>query len=159
MHFKNVDLVPISEYEFQIYKENSIKNYAKEKVKSGNWSENESENLSRKSFENILKDGINTKGHTIFSIRDRDNGSSVGILWVEWNNKEFNSTYIWDILIFENYRKLRYGSSALRELEIIAKMKGSKAIVLHVFGHNHIALDMYNKLGFKVTNIIMKKEI
>lgn len=159
MEFKNVNLEMISDYEFNAFMENSIEEYAREKIRSGNWKESEAIELSRKSFQNLLPEGKNTRGHSIMSILDRDNGKNIGVIWVEWKNKEYDSTYIWDILIYEEFRRKGYGYSALIELERMAKINGSKAIVLHVFGHNRPAIDLYQKLGYFATNIIMKKEL
>ena len=83
----------------------------------------------------------------------------MGVLWVEWNNKEYNATYIWDIVIYENFRRKGYGSAALKHLENICKEKDSSAICLHVFGHNRSAIAMYNSLGYYPTNVIMKKDL
>ncbi|MGC8547231.1 MAG: GNAT family N-acetyltransferase [Thermoplasmata archaeon] len=159
MEFRNVSLEPISDYEFNAYMEKSIEEYAKEKVRSGNWKENEAMELSKNSFHKLLPDGKNTKGHAVMSIIDRENGKNVGVLWVEWKNREFDSSYIWDIVIYKEFRRMGYGYSAMKELEKMAKINRSSSIVLHVFGHNRPAIEMYQKLGFKTTNIIMKKEI
>lgn len=159
MEFRNVSLEPISDYEFNAYMEKSIEEYAKEKVRSGNWKEDEAMELSKNSFLKLLPDGKNTKGHAVMSIVDRENGKNIGVLWVEWKNREFNSSYIWDIVIYKEFRRMGYGYSAMKELEKMAKINGSSSIVLHVFGHNKPAIEMYQKLGFKTTNIIMKKEI
>lgn len=159
MESKNVSLEPISDYEFKAYMEKSIGEFAKEKVQSSNWKENEAMELSKKSFLKLLPDGKNTKGHAVMSIIDKENGKNIGVMWVEWKNKEFDSTYIWDIVIYEEFRRMGYGFSAMKELEKMAKINGSSSIVLHVFGHNKPAIEMYQKLGFITTNIIMKKEI
>lgn len=159
MKVRNVSLEPISEYEYQAYIENSIKEYAAEKIKSGNWKEGEAIELSRKEFGNLLPNGIKTPGVSIFSIIDNDTKKNVGVLWVEWNRKEYSSTYIWDIVIYKEFRQKGYGHAAMEELEKVAKINGSKSIVLHVFGHNKPAISMYEKLGYYPTNIIMRKEL
>ena len=80
-------------------------------------------------------------------------------LWVEWKNKEHNSSYIWDVIIHEKFRRRGYGTLALQLLEKMAKERGSNGISLHVFGHNRPAISMYESLGYYATNIIMKKDL
>ncbi|MCL4480899.1 MAG: GNAT family N-acetyltransferase [Candidatus Thermoplasmatota archaeon] len=154
-----VGLVPISEEDFRSYLKTQILEYAKEKVKSGNWEEREAFDLSTKSFMNLLPGGRGTFGHSIMSIVDSISKDKVGVLWVEWNNKEHNASFIWDIIIHDNFRRKGYGSAALKQLEKMAAEKGSSGISLHVFGHNKAAISMYESLGYYATNIIMKKDL
>ena len=128
-------------------------------MKSGNWAESEAFDLSAKSFMNLLPEGRETSGHSIMSIVDSISKEKVGVLWVEWNNKEHNASFIWDIIIHDNFRRKGYGSAALKQLDKMAAEKGSSGISLHVFGHNMAAISMYESLGYYATNIIMKKDI
>ncbi len=154
-----VDLVPISEEDFRSYLDSQINEYAREKVKSGNWAEGEAYDLSRKSFMRLLPDGKDTLGHSIMTITDAGSKTGVGALWVEWKNKEHNSSYIWDIVIHEKFRRKGYGTLALKQLENMARERGSNGISLHVFGHNKSAISLYDSLGYYATNIIMKKDL
>lgn len=152
-------LEPITEDDFENYLNFQIQEYAKEKIKSGNWSEKNALELSKKSFLNLLSNGKDTLGHSIMTIVNPNSHEKVGVLWVEWNNKEYNATFIWDIIIYENFRRKGFASGALNQLENMCKEKGSSSICLHVFGHNKSAITMYNSLGYYPTNIIMKKDL
>lgn len=155
----SIALEIITDDDFKNYLNFQIQEYAKEKIKSGNWSEKDALDLFRKSFLNFLPEGRDTKGHTIMTIVDSNSHEKVGVLWVEWTNKEYYTTFIWDIIIYENFRRKGFGSSALKQLENLCKEKGSSSICLHVFGHNRSAIAMYNSLGYYPTNVIMKKEL
>ena len=154
-----VDLLPISDEDFKAFLDLQISEYAREKIKSGNWVESEAYDLSRKSFMGLLPDGKDTSGHSILTITDAESKTGVGTLWVEWKNKEHNSSYIWDVIIHEKFRRRGYGTLALQLLEKMAKERGSNGISLHVFGHNRSAISMYESLGYYATNIIMKKDL
>ena len=136
-----------------------IQEYAKAKVKSGNWSEKDALQLSKKSFLSFLPNDKDATGHSIMTIVDSKSHEKVEVLWVEWNNKEYNATFIWDIIIYENFRRKGFGSAALKQLENLCKDKGSSSICLQVFGHNKSAITMYDSLGYYPTNIIMKKDL
>lgn len=156
---KTVELESVSEEDFQQYIESAIKEYAGEKVMAGNWNRDEAYNLSKKAFSNFLPQGRETPGHSVMTIIESMKKDKVGILWVEWKNKEWNSAYIWDIVIFEKFRRNGYGFLTLKQLEIMAKEHGSESIVLHVFGHNKPARALYDSLGYYPTNIIMRKDL
>ena len=53
----------------------------------------------------------------------------------------------------------RYGKQAMTEIETIAKELSFSKIELHVFGHNKVAQNLYEKLDYEVTNIIMAKKL
>ncbi len=67
--------------------------------------------------------------------------------------------FIYDLIIFEKFRKRGYGRAALVALEEYAKEKRIASISLHVFAHNAAALSLYRKMGYEVTSMNMKKNI
>ncbi len=159
MNEAEIALVPISENGFREYLEAQIIDYAHEKVKAGAWDESEALELSRKSFSDLLPRGRETEGHSIMNIVQVASGEDVGVLWVEWDNKEHRSTYVWDIIIYEESRRRGYGSSALKSLERIAREKGATSLTLHVFWHNKPAVAMYDALGYRPLDMIMRKDL
>ena len=48
---------------------------------------------------------------------------------------------------------------AMTEVENFAKSLSAETIGLHVFGHNNRAIKLYEKLGYKATNISMSKQL
>ncbi len=148
LHVMNYD-------EFQKYITVAIEEYAKEKVISGNWSEEESMSRSKEEFEHLLPNGVKTENHYLYSIY-LDN-QSIGIIWIARKTSE--EGFIYDFSILEKYRGQGYGEKAMKQIEVEAKNLGMKKIGLHVFGHNHIARALYEKIGFQPTNIVMQKEI
>jgi len=159
MNENKVELVPINEGDFRVYLETQIHEYANEKVKAGTWNEHEAHVLSKESFMELLPAGKDTPGHAIMTITDATTRDKVGVLWVQWENMEHRSSYIWDIIIYEKFRKKGYGTLALKSLEKMVKERGLSSITLHVFGHNKAAISLYRSLGYLCADIIMKKEI
>ena len=66
---------------------------------------------------------------------------------------------IYDFLIYEEHRRKGYGKQTLVALEEKVKELGIETIALHVFGHNQAAIDLYQKTGYKMTNIQMQKKL
>lgn len=159
MDHTGVKLILIDEGDFTTYLESQITQYAEDKIRAGTWNENEAIDLSRESFSKLLPDGRNTVGHSIMTITDEATTDKVGILWVEWKNMEHKSSYIWDLVIYEKYRRRNYGTRALKSLEKMVKDRGLSSITLHVFGHNKPAVSLYKSLGYFCTDMIMKREL
>ncbi|MEM0136432.1 MAG: GNAT family N-acetyltransferase, partial [Thermoplasmatales archaeon] len=86
---------------------------------------------------------------------------NVGMIWVGWGKygDQTSSPWIWDFIIYKNYRGKGYGKEALIALDKELKERGKKKVSLQVFGHNSVAINLYQKLGYKITNIVMSKEL
>jgi ribosomal protein S18 acetylase RimI-like enzyme len=155
-----IRLVPMTASDFRSYREDLIKTYAEEKVRSGNWSEGESLNRSEKETDQLLSNGIATQDHYLFSIYDEALAKNVGILWfavVHWGGK--SQAFIYDIEVDAALRGKGFGKQALMALEEKVKALGLDSIGLHVFGFNHSARALYEKLGYEITNINMIKKL
>jgi ribosomal protein S18 acetylase RimI-like enzyme len=81
----------------------------------------------------------------------------VGMLWFAM--REPHTAFVYDVRIDEAFRRRGYASEAFRELEQKARALGAVKIALHVFGVNHAAIDLYTKLGYQATNILMAKSL
>ncbi|WCH46445.1 GNAT family N-acetyltransferase [Lysinibacillus sp. OF-1] len=153
-----ISLKPMNQEEFKQYISYAIEDYAKDKIASGNWSEDEAINLSRESFERLLPNGEKTENNHLLSIFHGD--ILVGMIWISQKApKNPNEGFIYDFVIFEQYQGQGYGKKAMKEAEIIAKELGMNKIGLNVFGHNKIARGLYEKMGYEITNITMAKTI
>lgn len=130
-----VTLKPMNEEDFQQYLIKAIEDFARDKVTSGNWNEDEAINLSRESFTPLLPKGEKSELNYLFSIFH--DHQIVGMIWIA--QKSPTEGYIYDFIISEQYQGLGYGKKAMKEIEIIAKELGMKKIALNVFGHNKIA--------------------
>ncbi len=67
--------------------------------------------------------------------------------------------FIYDFVIFEEYRRRGYGEQALLTIEDKVRELGFDTISLHVFGHNRAAQTLYDKVGYAVTDLWMSKKI
>lgn len=146
----------MSSSEFEEYIDNTISIYAKEKIESGNWTEDEAFLRSESEYNKLLPNGVNSDNNHLFSILNETN-EVIGMIWL--NEKENSYSFIYDINIHENYQGKGYGYRAMKEIESIARTLGLEKIDLNVFGHNERAINLYEKLDYKATNIIMSKKL
>ncbi|TKD72049.1 GNAT family N-acetyltransferase [Pseudalkalibacillus hwajinpoensis] len=151
-------LKPMSDFDFSQFMDSSIDSYAEEKVKAGNWKENEALEKSKQEFDKLLPKGHHTADHLLFSIVDAENNSKVGSLWVHCK-VEAMEAFIYEFAVDEDQQGKGYGTRAIRELEQILQEQGIEGLSLHVFGHNKKAIRLYERLGFETTNMNMKKTL
>lgn len=144
-----VRLEKMSEFDFDNYINDSIKDYAAEKIKVGAWAQEEAENLSKETFVRLLPKDIYSENQYFFSIIDADKQMKVGYLWFQCCEKLIGKeAFIYDFIIFKEFRSKGYGTQALKSLDEVAKGLGINKISLHVFAHNKRALSLYEKTGF-----------
>jgi ribosomal protein S18 acetylase RimI-like enzyme len=134
---------------------NSIESYAKEKTDSGNWKKSEAITKAKEEFATLLPQGLETENHYLYTVMDQDR--AVGMIWLAKKPKD--TGFIYEIKIAPEYQGLGYGKAAMLAIEVKAKELGMKRIKLHVFGHNQTARNLYEKLAYKTTNVLMAKDL
>lgn len=70
-----------------------------------------------------------------------------------------DSAFLYNFEIYERYRRQGYGMQALQALEEKVRELGVSKILLHVFGHNLAARNLYEKMGYEITGIHMAKNV
>lgn len=152
-------LIPMNQAEFEEYLAWAIPSYAEHKVQAGNLTENDALEKAKAEFDGYLPQGLDTPNHYLFCILN-DSGQKIGWFWFgsrENNNNHY--IYVYDVKIFEQYQRRNYGEQVFLLLEQKTKELGLNEIRLHVFGYNHPARNLYEKLGYETTNIHMRKKL
>lgn len=159
-HADTVKLVELDETPFLEYRKHLVRDYAADKVRAGVWSKAEAENKAARELDELLPDGTLTRNHFLFSVRDESVPAEVGILWVSPRDSGAGrSLWIYDIIVHERFRRRGYASRILDLVEDKARELGAGKVELHVFGHNHGARALYEKLGYTATSIVMAKPV
>lgn len=153
-------LAPMTADEYQAYAAEAVPAYALEKVAAGQWSESEAPALARKSFDELLPQGLATPDHHLFTLRESPSGVAVGMLWIaQQQHGAKRIAYVYDVSIRPEHRRKGHAGRAFRALEDEVRARGLAGIALHVFGHNHAAQALYARLGYRPTNINLFKDI
>src|SRR5688572_22938449 len=92
-------LLPMIQPEFDIFLERSIPEYAADKVRAGNWTEAESLERSRKEFEHLLPQGLNTKDNFLYTLHDEN--QALGLIWIK---VDMPGAFIYEVYIEEKFR-------------------------------------------------------
>lgn len=155
-----VRLEPMTEEQFGRWRESHTRDYADDKVRSGAWSAEEALRLAEESTEKALPQGLATKDHYLFSVEDEAEDRQVGTIWfgvMDWGVGP--AAFVYDVLVFDEFRRKGYGEQAMLALEDKVKELGLDTIALHVFGYNQGALKLYEKVGYEVTDVNMAKRL
>ncbi len=153
-----ITLRRMTEPEFQAFLAESIPAYAAEKVRSGNWTDEEAEGRSREEFSKLLHRGLDTPEHVLYTI-EMDQ-TPVGRTWLCTDPKMAGGAgFIFELHIDQAFRRKGLATQALNLLEQEAARRGLHRLSLHVFGFNEPAIGLYKKLGYQITNLNMSKDL
>ena len=154
----NIRLVELDEAAYREYREHLLRDYAADKVRAGAWSEAESR--AAKDVDGLLPEGPATRNHFLYSVRDDSVPAEVGTVWFALSDSGVGrSVWIYDIIINQAFRRRGFATRTLEFAEDRAGELGARSVELHVFGHNHGAQALYEKMGYGVTSITMAKPI
>ncbi len=136
----------------------SIPGYAAANVRTGRWTESEALDNSRREFDTLLPQGFNSKDHFFYTLYKEK--EAIGMAWLKATRSDaLKKGFIYKIFIEENHRGQGHGKSLMRLLEEKAREMGLNTLALHVFGSNKIAINLYNSIGYEITNINMSKAL
>jgi ribosomal protein S18 acetylase RimI-like enzyme len=152
-------LVPMSENQFAAYVQFSQPLYAAQKMKAEGLTQDEANKVAEDSYRTLLPKGIHTPDHFLFGIQNEAD-REVGMLWLAQKKSGLGDyAYIYDIFLNPGVRGRGYGKAAMALVETEAKRRGLRAIMLHVFEHNEVARNLYEKVGYRTTNRWMTKNL
>ena len=155
-----IELVDLCGERFPAYREALIRYYARDKVRAGVWSPEEAPRRSAADVDGLLGDGTETEGHYLYLLRDRFTTEEVGVVWLAVQDSGVGrSVWIYDIEVYEPFRRRGYGTRALRAVEERATELGAQRVELHVFGHNPAARALYEKVGYETTSVVMRRRL
>jgi ribosomal protein S18 acetylase RimI-like enzyme len=146
-----ITLEPMQQEDFDRVLESEIRGYAADHVRNGNWPEEGSLERSRKQFETLLPDGVQTPNQYLWSLKDGE--QKIGFIWVQVRD---GKAFIYDFLIEEEFRGKGYGKQALAAMDEKLVSINVESVALHVFGDNVTAQELYKKMGFEITGIHMQ---
>jgi ribosomal protein S18 acetylase RimI-like enzyme len=146
----------MTDAEWSAWSDDLTAGYAEEHTKTGHWSAEEALETARAEIGALLPDGLRTRDHHLYTVRDAADGESVGMLWINVRPKAGKpEAYIYDIQMNEDRRGLGYGRATMNACVARARELGADSVGLHVFGSNAVARKLYTSLGFIETDVLM----
>jgi ribosomal protein S18 acetylase RimI-like enzyme len=152
-------LRPMTATEYDAWRSAAIPDYAADKVASGQWTADEALERSRQEHDELLPLGPQTPDHHLLTIVDGQ-GAAVGVLWFAVRARfDARIAYVYDVAVWPQRQREGHALRAFEALEVEVGRLGLSGIALHVFGHNHGARALYERLGFEPTNISLFKPV
>ena len=153
-------LEPMTQARYDAWLEATIRDYAAEKLASGNYPNDGTEiERSKKEFDELLPNGLQTPNHEIRSMVDED-GRDVGYAWFTQEDRPPGRVvFIYDIAVDPAFRRRGHAQDALTAIEEYAREHDCIGVMLHVFGSNTGARAWYLKAGYEETNVLMLKRV
>jgi GNAT superfamily N-acetyltransferase len=151
-----VSLRPLTNEELSEFIEADIEGYVEERVRSGE-RQDVARRVAREQSMALFPDGTPADGQLLFRVLD-DDGTAVGTLWIGPQHADQPGAFwVWDVRIEESHRGKGYGRATMELAEDEARSRGASELGLNVFGHNQVARQLYESMGYAATAIRMKK--
>lgn len=139
---------PMTPERFPAFVAASEAGFARDLVESGRYTAEDAAAESHRQMRLELPDGLETEGQELFTASVA--GEEVGILWLGVRERDGRPhVFILDIEVAPEHRRQGYGRELMHAAEREARRLGADSIGLHVFGFNHAAIELYEKLGYR----------
>lgn len=125
-------------------------------------SEEEAWKRVRQGTARFLPDGRATEGHHLM-VAENASGEVVGNAWIGPDPRDATGTaesaWLYDINVFEPFRRRGYGSAILAAAENLIAGAGRSRLGLNVVGDNTAAIALYRRNGYQVSSMHMDKHL
>ncbi|MBU6347389.1 MAG: GNAT family N-acetyltransferase [Actinomycetales bacterium] len=148
-----LELVQLTESEFESYAQQVWESYRRELIKAGASEKAADENISANKAA-TMPDGKLAEGNYIFNVIQ--NGVIVGVIWIAKHDAEW---FIYDIEIYKSFRGNGLGRSAMKLIEEFVREQNGTELSLSVFGFNQVAQNLYLSEGYEIARIAMVKKL
>ncbi len=148
----------MSSAEFAEFRLGVIKTYAADRVPAGDWDPRVAEELATTETDDLLPDGVDTRGMLLFIAEGQDH-TAVGSVWVALEHPRLNGAWIYFIEIAADYRNHGYGRALLASVEAEVGRRGIPSIGLSVFSFNQDARRLYESSGYETATVQMRKAL
>ena len=152
-------LRPMTSEEFDAWLPRQAAGYAELIAASGGMSREAAQTKAEQDTRRYFSGGFATPGQLVFRIMAGD--VAVGWLWLGVPGPDPDPTMGWvfEIEIEAAFRGRGYGREAMRLAEAESRARGMTSLGLNVHGHNTVARELYESLGYEITAVQMKKPV
>lgn len=147
----------MTQAELDAYLDRSVRDYAQDKVRAGEFTPERADEQSRAEFTLLLPEGVRTNGMLMFTAFDGD--EEVGMLWLALPSAHRRQAWVYELWVAPTARSRGYGKAIMRAGERELASRGVAEVGLNVFGDNATAIGLYERLGYAVISQQMAKQV
>jgi len=140
---------PLREEEFGPWQAEQVAGYAADIADSGLSTPAAAAERSAAGVRELLPDGLASPGYTWWIIEDEATATPVASIWVA-HGREPGVSFVFSVEVQAGQRGHGYGRAAMLAGEAASWAAGDRYLALNVFGHNHVAIGLYDSLGYAV---------
>jgi ribosomal protein S18 acetylase RimI-like enzyme len=153
-----ITLKPMSQAQFQRYLDELVPEYAQAHVAGGDEEPATAIERARADIVSLLPGGLGTDGQHLLAAFAPGIGEPIGAVWFEVRDRDGRkSAFIYDFRIDRAQRGKGYGAGTLERVDVTLRSLGVHSVGLSVLGDNVRARSLYEKHGFRVNAILMRK--
>ncbi|WP_412541994.1 GNAT family N-acetyltransferase [Longispora sp. K20-0274] len=138
---------PMTAAEYPAWLENDIIGYMADIVDSGSMAPEAARRKADEDFASLLPEGLDTPDNTLWTIEA--GGAGVAFIWLKHHTSDAQS-FVYSVSVSPDHRGKGHGRSAMLLGERATLEAGDEALLLNVFGHNRVAINLYDSLGYVV---------
>jgi ribosomal protein S18 acetylase RimI-like enzyme len=132
----------------------TVGGFAAQQAAAGVLPEREARDQAEREFDRLLPEGLHTPGQHVWSVFH--GGTEVGYLWLGVAEQADGvEGYVYDVAVAPRLRGRGYGRAIVTAGEERARALGVTTMRLNVFGHNDVARNLYDSLGYRTTTTRM----
>jgi ribosomal protein S18 acetylase RimI-like enzyme len=133
--------------EFDSWRARELRGYVADIVNSGSLAPAEAMARGESQMAELLPQGLDTPGQ-IFRVLVAGS-TPVADLWLT-DRLSPGVSFVYSVATFEKFRGRGYGRAIMKVAAACARVAGSEYLGLNVFGHNDVAIRLYESLGYRV---------
>jgi ribosomal protein S18 acetylase RimI-like enzyme len=142
--------------EYEEWQARGILGYAAEISGSGSLSAESAREAAVRSYDELLPQRLGTRGHSIYVVEDH--GAPVADIWLR-HGEAPGVAYVFNVEVHPGHRGHGYGRAAMLVGEDLAREGGDSFLALNVFGHNRVAMRLYESLGYQTVEEVRAVEL
>jgi GNAT superfamily N-acetyltransferase len=136
----------MTDAEFADWRAESVAGFAADLTNSGTLSADDAETASAADFDRLLPDGLRTAQHSFLCLCAND--EVVATNWIH-HHRTPGVSWVYGVETHEGHRGKGYGRAAMVIGERATLAAGDGHLGLNVFGHNAVAISMYESMGYR----------
>lgn len=137
---------PMTDAEFTAWRAAAVRGYAANIASSGALPAEAAAVAAAAQFDELLPAGRLTRGHTFLCLLS--GAETVATNWI-FHHRDPGASWVYGVEVSEQQRGKGYGRAAMTIGEQASLAAGDTHLALNVFGHNAIAIGLYQSMGYR----------
>ena len=137
---------PMTDAEYADWRAAAVRGYAADIAASGSMPSEEAAVAAAEQTDQLLPDGLSTANHTFLCLCA--DGEAVATNWIGHHYGP-GVSWVYGVEVHDGHRGKGYGRAAMIIGEQAALDAGDTHLALNVFGQNHVAISLYNAMGYR----------